>query len=293
MAIYSIEELLEHAAAGRTDAMWNLYVLYIGQEKEQEGLHWLRRSAELNFGLAQYEMGLHEATGRYGPINHEKAFDWYLKGANNGNIESAERVGSRFVEGLGVEKDVKRGREWLMVAANHAYPRAMFNLSHSYLRQEPEDLHEWFYWLDRTSARGYPLACRTQAHFHQTGEYGVQVDHEKAFTLLSDASQNAGCPIAQHELAVLYANGIGTSQDLTESYFFAKVSWENPRSNEETRESAEHVLTQISPHLSDSLKNELSEKAKRFKPNNDQKILNTMTDGSSVSWTIWGERDFS
>ena len=93
MATYSIEELLEYAKEGRTDAMWNLYVLYKGQNKEQEGLNWLRRSAELNFGLAQHEMGLYEATGRCGPINHEKAFDWYLKGANNGNIESAERVG--------------------------------------------------------------------------------------------------------------------------------------------------------------------------------------------------------
>lgn len=286
----SLDEMLKLAEQGYPDAMWNVFVLYRDESKDEEAIRWLVKSAEANFGMAQYELGTRFALGRFGNINHQEAFYWYTQGAKNQHIESTERVGSSYIQALGVERDVQKGRECLVIAAKHGYPRAMFNLALSYGNDEPKDLDEWFYWIDRASARGYPLACRALAHFYQHGNFELEINHQRAFELLTDASTNAGCPIAQHELALLYANGIGTPSDLELSYLFAQISISNPRATEDTKSSATHILDQISTHIPEERKFDLDQTARQFRPNDKQKIMNLMTDETTVHYTLWGDR---
>lgn len=287
---YSLEQMLELAEQGYPDAMWNTFVLYRNKSNEKEANRWLVQSAEAGFSLAQYELGTRFALGRFGTINHEEAFYWFSQGAKNHHIESAERVGASFIQALGVEKDVQTGREWLSVSAKHGYPRAMFNLSLSYGNDEPQDLEEWFYWIDRASSRGYPLACRALAHFYQHGDFELEINHQRAFELLTDASTNAGCPIAQYELAILYANGIGTPHDLEQSYLFARISLVNPRATDETKSNANHVLKQISGDITEDRRSKLTQKADEFRPDDNHRIMNMMTDETTVEYTLWGDR---
>ena len=48
-----------------------------------------------------------------------KAFEWYLKAAENGHVKAMNSVGCCFCRGNGVSKDLKMAREWFSKAANN------------------------------------------------------------------------------------------------------------------------------------------------------------------------------
>ncbi|MDR2400106.1 MAG: sel1 repeat family protein [Deferribacteraceae bacterium] len=44
--------------------------------------------------------------------NHNKAFDWYLKSANQNNVEAQTMLGKMYESGVGIRRDLAKAAEW-------------------------------------------------------------------------------------------------------------------------------------------------------------------------------------
>ena len=54
-----------------------------------------------------------------------KAFEWYLKSAQNGDTDGMYRVGCCYDHGEGVEQDDTKAYEWYLKAAENGHGDAM------------------------------------------------------------------------------------------------------------------------------------------------------------------------
>lgn len=76
---------------------------------------------------AQYWMGNFYDFGKGVEVNKEKAFFWYLKAANGGEITSQINVGNMYRNSIGVNKDLKQSAFWYKKAADRGDDYAQFS----------------------------------------------------------------------------------------------------------------------------------------------------------------------
>lgn len=56
--------------------------------------------------------------------DESKAFEWFMKAAEQGEAEAEYMVGGCYKYGMGVSPDSKKANEWLVKAAEHGNDRA-------------------------------------------------------------------------------------------------------------------------------------------------------------------------
>ena len=61
-----------------------------------------------------------------------KAYEWFLKSANNGNVDAMFAVGRCFSKGKGVAQNDQKAFEWYSQAAEHDNPQAVHKLAQCY-----------------------------------------------------------------------------------------------------------------------------------------------------------------
>lgn len=67
---------------------------------------------------AQYELAGFHHYGRVGPVNFEKAFNWYTRSANQGNADAMVGLAVMYGHGQGVPEDKFMAYRWLVIASN-------------------------------------------------------------------------------------------------------------------------------------------------------------------------------
>src|ERR1043165_9060823 len=76
-----------------------------------KAFYWYQKAAETGDVLAQYNLALLYKKGK-GIENHlEKAFYWY-QAAGNGVVQAQYNLGNCYKNGIGVEKDEVKAFEW-------------------------------------------------------------------------------------------------------------------------------------------------------------------------------------
>ncbi len=131
-------------------AMNNLGACYIGFEQNYEkAVEWFTKAAEqgladaqLNLGLC-YEYGFCDGTNDGNEVdiiqawnainekmnaNNEKAFEWYKKAAEQGNVDAQFKLGEYYRDGKGVVQDLEKAVEWFTKAAEQGHAKAKENL---------------------------------------------------------------------------------------------------------------------------------------------------------------------
>ena len=68
---------------------------------------------------AQLKLGSFFSEGRCARIDHEEAFKWYLKAAEQGNERAQYEVGHRYCEGIGVERDIDNAIKWFRKSSSY------------------------------------------------------------------------------------------------------------------------------------------------------------------------------
>ena len=63
---------------------------------------------------------------------YNKAFEIFLSAAQKGNIPAQYHVGTLYLTGRGIKKDISAGVKWIQHAANDGYPRAQYYLGTLY-----------------------------------------------------------------------------------------------------------------------------------------------------------------
>lgn len=93
--------------------------------------------------------------------NYEVAFEIWKKRAEDGQPEAQNFLGTHYLFGLGIKKDIEHARYWYEKAAKHGHPDAQRNLGSMYesgLGSVAPDFEQAFIWFYAAHRQGHPLA---------------------------------------------------------------------------------------------------------------------------------------
>lgn len=117
-------EHLENAEAGEADAQYEVGIMYLkGQGVSQDrdkAIQWLKKASDA---------GNQQATSKLGRIQEQQdKFEHLLGRAESGNLKAQYEVAMMYLKGRGIERDGKRGRQWLLKAADQGDAKATTRL---------------------------------------------------------------------------------------------------------------------------------------------------------------------
>lgn len=107
----------------------------------------------------------------YDAKKYARAFELWLPLAQNGDLAAQRNVAHLLRRGLGVEKDLRRARNFYEQSAEFGFVTAQTNLGVMLLTGEGGDEvpEEAAYWLDRAARGGHPIAQFHLARLYETG----------------------------------------------------------------------------------------------------------------------------
>lgn len=100
------------------------------QLEHQEYIDAVKKAADAGYAEYQYKYGL---IAQAGLVKGEKALDWYLKAAINGNQLAQFNVAQCVLNGSQCDKDGNKAINWLTFAANDGNPQASYLLAQQLL----------------------------------------------------------------------------------------------------------------------------------------------------------------
>ena len=128
--VKAMEWYLKSADQGNIDALHNIGMMYFGGEgvdpDEEKGAEYLRLAAEK--GQAD---SCRKLSSYYRDKDDKKAFEYAKKAVEYGSI-GYTTLALLYAQGIGVEKDERKGAELMRVAADRGDPSAQFNLGSMY-----------------------------------------------------------------------------------------------------------------------------------------------------------------
>lgn len=83
--------------------------------------------------MAMNNMGVCYAQGIGVVENHATAFEWYMKAAQRGHLQSRKNVGANYWNGDGVEKDDSWAAFWYEMAGQQGDAQAQFSTGWFYM----------------------------------------------------------------------------------------------------------------------------------------------------------------
>ena len=123
-----------------------------------------------------------------------------LQDAASGNGESQYQLGLKYLAGNGVEKDLKKGIEWISMAADNGYLPAQLELGSIYIEggEIRRDYSQAAKWYKKAAQNGDANAQYTLAQMYKDG-LGLDRDNAKALRWYRKAA-NQGHKLARQQL---------------------------------------------------------------------------------------------
>ena len=141
-------------------------------------------AAKAGDSKALYQIGMRYSDGNEVKRNIAESAKWFERSANTGFAPAQYSIGSLYEKGIGVERDIVKASQWYEKASAQGNARAMHNLA-------------------VIKAMGNPPS--------------VQPDMDTAVVLFKQAA-DLGIKDSQFNLGILYGQGMGVPQNLSESY---------------------------------------------------------------------------
>ena len=106
--------------------------------------------------VAQFNLGLMYADGRWVPKDDAQAVHWYRRAAEQGDANAQHNLGLMYAQGHGVPKDDAQAVHWWRRAAEQGDAFAQFNLGAMYAqgRGVPRNEQLAYFWWLLAAARG-------------------------------------------------------------------------------------------------------------------------------------------
>src|SRR6266498_2609460 len=106
---------------------------------------------------AQFNLAILYENGEGVEKNLEKAFEWYQKAADNGDIEAQFHLANSYYFGKGTEKNLEKAFYWYQKAAENGDINAQINLALSYQYGEgiEKNLERAFYWYQKVATNNF------------------------------------------------------------------------------------------------------------------------------------------
>jgi len=124
---------MEEANKGDADAQYHLGAMYIIGDKvvkdTEEGLHWMRSSAEQGHDLANTYMKLWDESIDEDTFGSTIAISWLRKAGREWNQQAIFTLGTLYETARGVEKNLKKATQWYKFAATNGHANAKRRLA--------------------------------------------------------------------------------------------------------------------------------------------------------------------
>ncbi len=183
------------------------------RKNERKALRLIKESAELGYCQAQEKLGEIYREGAYDESESPKrAFKWYYKAAEQGNISAAFYIGYFYANGYGVKKDEILAFEWYSRAAKGNSPAALNNLAfcYEYGKGTTVDLKKAILYYEKAAKLGSTTAQKNLAICYKNGT-GVDANSQKVFYWTLEAAKRSDLK-SQKTIALYYLKGYGTDR---------------------------------------------------------------------------------
>ncbi|TAE75700.1 MAG: sel1 repeat family protein [Verrucomicrobia bacterium] len=135
----------------------------------------------------------------------------YMKGADEKQPDCMLRVAAFHLEGKAVEKSEKTGREWLTKASEAGNPVAALELASRIIKDEKPDLLAAYKFLLSAANAGLPVAQNELGLLYVSGNLGLS-DPTAGVAWFTSAAKS-GFAAAQNNLGTLFERGMGVPVD--------------------------------------------------------------------------------
>ncbi len=198
---------------------------YIDNEKASE---WRIRGAEEGDILAKLNVAisLPEDSELRKDIS-KKLFSSVLEMAESGDVRAQSELAGLYEHGLGTTKDPETAVFWYKKAIEKGDISSTFNLGVIYFygsKNIKENKREAFNFISKAAEKGFPSAWLYLGFFYDKG-INVEGGQSEAFKLFLKAAEQ-GHVIAQDYVAYYYNNGIGTRQNKIKAFDWYKKAAE-------------------------------------------------------------------
>jgi uncharacterized protein len=155
----------------------------------------------------------------------KKAIELLEAAATSGMVVSQKNIGSCYLNGYGVAKNIDLATQWLTKAADQGSLSAMYNLAKHVYSEGDEDVdYQIAEMLFRKIIEKQDMDFYDDALFGLAYLYSNKIfDHDKAFPLWLKLAEK-GLEVAQFNLGLCYLNGEGTFSDEKKAKYWFNLS---------------------------------------------------------------------
>jgi len=118
------------------------------------------------------------------PVDYHRAFELYLRAAENGNLEAQCDIGYMCQVGQGTEVDISKTIYWWERSAKAGYAHSCYDIAKCYFEGEGVqiDYQKAIYWFEKAAECNYAYGLCGLAHCFLLG-LGVEKDEKRAVEL--------------------------------------------------------------------------------------------------------------
>ena len=206
---------------------------------EPEALEYLEKKAKEGNPYAEWHYGNYYSDHEIRAYDSEKAFYWFSKAAEKNILVPLSNVAHMYIYGHGVKKDVKKGIELMLKAAELGTKSAQEHLARLYSGYDDiiePNYKEAFKWIEILVKKGSLSAKYDMGVCYFYGR-GVPEDKSKAVKIWESISSE----VVEKENNILkfdvykslyycYNNGLGVAKDEEKSNELLSLIFEDPSS---------------------------------------------------------------
>ena len=163
--------------------------------------------------MDNYELGCQYFYGEEVEQDYKRAFEYFKKGADEGDPDCYDSLAMCYFWGYGVETNLEKSAYYNEKAAKMGVVNSMFDTALNYERGYGvgQDIEKAIYWLKRAAEKKHALAFTELGDLYFCGRY-VEKDLAKAFHYYEEGCK-FGDGLAKLQLADFYEKGVLISQD--------------------------------------------------------------------------------
>ena len=164
----------------------------------------------------RYRIGKMHCYGLGTQQDYEKAFEWFLKSAKEGNKFAQYSMGNLYYYGNGTDKDLSQAFQWYMKSAEQGQPYASYSIAQmynkgEYVSKDENQAHEYY----KQALTGFlELESKDQADdnlYYKLGSmfkkgFGTDIDMDKAIDYFKRSAEMNNTN-AKRTLALEYISG--------------------------------------------------------------------------------------
>lgn len=196
---YTYDQLIKLANENDCEAMTQLGRNALNSEDYSTAFKWWMKAAEMDYPVAQNNVGVLYRDGLGVSQNYEEAFKWFLKSAKNGVELGQFNLAGCYFDGIGTNQSEEEGIKWLKKSAEGGEPQAMLALGLLYKEGDSNgnniDVAKAEYWWKKC-AQTYKECAEKGDMYAQAiygnmliNGYGVSQNYDEGISWIEKSAQ--------------------------------------------------------------------------------------------------------